>query len=294
MKICPQCRGNNLDGWDKCSRCGTLLPAHVPTVLDGMVFDPTATPDPMSITQYNQAPVVRPAQSPTGVVIAAMGTIILVLVGVLIGQSHQQAPVTRSPAPVTGNPTTATVATPTPTYNPPAAAYTPPPIRPMPTYTAYTPPPPVYNTQPIRRMAAYDPAAAAAAAATGRPTVGFSTQAAPQAATANPEPDVKAMTEKLLAAANPVIETTRTGELPRMLSHDNFRRADVAEVKTNIEKTNSLTSPYLGDVSVAFTCTYGPNQLSDQVNTSTEYRTFTFGWQGGQWVLTHTDFNPPH
>ena len=270
MKICPQCHGNNLEDLEKCAKCGALIPAHVPTVPDPAVFDPAApTPDPTSITQYNQAPVIGGRdRTPTGMIIGVLGAIVLVLVGVLIGQSHRQAPVAGGPAPgignhipVSGGPSTPTV--PRPTYIP----STPTVQRPT-----YIPPTPAYRRIPT--PATVQPPAAASA-----------------------KPDVKAMKAALLAAAAPVIEESRAHKIPQLLgSKCDLRRVDVGDVVTNIEQTPSLTSPYMGDVSVTFLCTVGPDdfdrQIGEQGHQCTECRQFTFGWQGGKWVLTRISYDP--
>ena len=51
MKVCPNCHGNALDSWDKCSRCGMLLPIPAP---------PSRPPVPV-MPPLDRTKIIRPS-----------------------------------------------------------------------------------------------------------------------------------------------------------------------------------------------------------------------------------------
>lgn len=106
--------------------------------------------------------------------------------------------------------------------------------------------------------------------------------------------DVHRMTDALLAAAQTYIQGETNVEFPKRYDGNDYSpkliSAQPGEVRTNIEKTTSLTSPYLGYVFVSFECSFEVTERNSIPN-STERRTYIFGLQDGKWVLTDEQYN---
>lgn len=101
------------------------------------------------------------------------------------------------------------------------------------------------------------------------------------------EPNVNDLTNTLLVAARPAITNLTSDFYIRQMHALTFR---VIETRTNVEKTNSLTSPYVGYVFLVTRLTYDPNTYPS-IQESTEMATLIFGYQNGRWAFTDEKLN---
>jgi len=99
------------------------------------------------------------------------------------------------------------------------------------------------------------------------------------------EPTNDELTASLLVVARPAINDD-LGKFYSDLHGDKLQSWSVTDLRTNIEKTNSLTSPYVGYVSVTTYVKITPDPMFPDIDGGTYHHTLTFGLQNGQWVET--------
>ena len=102
------------------------------------------------------------------------------------------------------------------------------------------------------------------------------------------EPSNEELTRSLTMAAQPAVHAL--GDLYKSIytgeEGSRFLWWKVNDVSTDVEKTSSLTSPYVGTVAVTAYVETTPSQDFPEIHGGTEHQTLIFAYQNGRWVQT--------